>query len=249
MGAVVAAGRRVLPRGYADFGLQLAIWFGFYLVYQVVRGAAGGDPVTALDNGVKVIDIERRLGALFELSVQGFATSSQTLIHLTAWTYWLSQFAVLGVALLWVYLRRNEWFLRFRNTILLANTLGLIGYFLLPTAPPRMFPHLGFVDTLELFSLINHSSAAVEFSSNPYAAMPSLHSADALIVGVIMAAIVSRPLWKALWLAWPAWVWFTVIATGNHFWLDVLGGILVAAVAGLLVFKGPRLLKARARGA
>ncbi|HVM16072.1 MAG TPA: phosphatase PAP2 family protein [Gaiellaceae bacterium] len=241
MGAVVAAGRRALPRGYADFGLQLAIWFGFYLVYQLVRGAAGDDAAAALANGVKVMDFERRLGALFELSVQGFAASSQTLIHLTAWTYWLSQFAVLGIALLWVYLRRNEWFLRFRNTILLANTLGLVGYFLLPTAPPRMFPHLGFVDTLQVFSLIDHSSAAVEFSSNPYAAMPSLHSADALIVGVVMAAIVRRAHWKALWLAWPAWVWFTVIATGNHFWLDVVAGAAVASAAGLIVFRGPRL--------
>lgn len=241
MGDVVAAGRRVLPRGYADFALQLAIWFGFYVVYQVVRGTAGGDPRTAVANGLKVMDAERRLGALFEVSVQGFAISSQTLVHLTAWTYWLSQFAVLGVALLWVYLRRNDWFLRFRNTILVANTLGLVGYFLLPTAPPRMFPHLGFVDTLEKFALIDHSSAAVEFTSNPYAAMPSLHSADALIVGVLMAAIVRRPLWKVLWLAWPAWVWFTVIATGNHYWLDVVGGVLVAAVAGAIVFRGRRL--------
>jgi membrane-associated phospholipid phosphatase len=242
MGAVAAAGRRVLPRGYADFALQLTIWFGFYAVYQVVRGHAGRDATVALENGVWIIDLERRMGTLFELSVQGFATSSQMLVQLTAWTYWLSQFAVLGVALLWVYLRRNDWFLRFRNTILLANTLGLLGYFLVPTAPPRMFPHLGFVDTLEVFSRISHSSAAVEFTSNPYAAMPSLHSADALIVGVLMAAIVRRRAWKALWLAWPAWVWFTVIATGNHYWLDVVGGIAVAAVAGLIVFRGPRLL-------
>jgi membrane-associated phospholipid phosphatase len=241
MDAVVAAGRRVLPHGYADFALQLAIWFGFYLAYQVVRGVAAGDPLVAVENGLRVMDIERRLGALFEVSVQSFVISSQTLIHLTAWTYWLSQFAVLGGALLWVYLRRNDWFLRFRNTILLANSIGLVGYFLLPTAPPRMFPHLGFVDTLEKFSAISHSSAAVEFSSNPYAAMPSLHSAGALIVGVLMAAIVRRRVWKALWLVWPAWVWFTVIATGNHYWLDVVGGILVAATAGAIVFRGWRL--------
>jgi membrane-associated phospholipid phosphatase len=249
MGDVLAAGRRVLPRGYTDLALQLAIWFGFYIAYQVVRGAAGSDPQVAVANGLKVMDIERRLGALFEVSVQGFATSSQTLIHLTAWTYWLSQFAVLGLALLWVYLRRNEWFLRFRNTILLANMLGLVGYFLLPTAPPRMFPHLGFVDTLEKFATINHSSAAIEFTSNPYAAMPSLHSACALIVGVVMAAVVRRRLWKALWLMWPAWVWFTVIATGNHYWLDVAGGIVVAVVSGAIVFRGRRLRPGLARAA
>jgi membrane-associated phospholipid phosphatase len=231
----------VLPRGYADFGLQLSIWFGFYVVYQLVRGAADRDAARALENGLRIVDFEQRLGTLFELSLQGIVISSQTLIHLTAWTYWLSQFAVLGLALLWVYLRRNEWFLRFRNTILLANALGLVGYFLMPTAPPRMFPHLGFVDTLELFALISHSSAAIEFSSNPYAAMPSLHSACAVIVGGVMAVIVRRRVWKALWLAWPLWVWFTVIATGNHFWLDVAAGILVAVVAALVVFRGPRL--------
>ena len=65
--------------------------------------------------------------------------------------------------------------------------------------------------------------------------MPSLHSADALIVGVTMAFVVRRPWAKALWLAWPAWVWFSVMATGNHFWLDIAAGVLVAGVAALLV--------------
>ena len=142
---------------------------------------------------------------------------------------------MLGLTLLWVYLRRNESFLRFRNTILTANLIGLAGYALMPTAPPRMLPELGFVDTLALFSSVNHSSGAVEAASNPYAAMPSLHAADALIVGVVMALIVRRPIFKALWLAWPVWVWFAVMATANHWWLDIAAGVAVAGVAwGLL---------------
>ena len=54
---------------------------------------------------------------------------------------------------------------------------------LLPTAPPRMFPDFGFVDTLARFASLNHGSGLVQLASNPYAAMPSLHPADALIVG------------------------------------------------------------------
>ena len=77
-------------------------------------------------------------------------------------------------------------------------------------------------------------------ASNPYAAMPSLHSADALIVGITMALVVRRPWAKALWLAWPAWVWFSVMATGNHFWLDIAAGVLVAGVAALLVARWRR---------
>jgi len=237
MTGVLAAGRRVLPRGYADFLRQLAIWFGFLLAYQVARGVADRDAARAFENGLTVLDFERRAGALFELSLQGVLSSSELLIELTSWTYWLSQCAVLGIALLWIYLRRNEAFLRFRNMILVANTLGLVGYILLPTAPPRMFPDHGFVDTLAAFSSLNHGSAAVELASNPFAAMPSLHAADSLLVGVVMATLVRRPLAKALWLLWPAWVWFTVLATANHFWLDIAAGVLVAALAAALVLR------------
>ena len=55
--------------------------------------------------------------------------------------------------------------------------------------------------------------------------MPSLHSLDALIVGVVMALAVRSRWAKALWLAWRRWVWFSVMATGNHFWLDIAAGI------------------------
>jgi hypothetical protein len=243
MSTLVAAGRRVLPRGYTDFARQLAIWFGFYVLYQVARGAADRDVAAAFDNGLTVIDVERRMGALWELSLQGVLGSSRLLIQLTSWTYWLSQFAVLGLALLWVYLRRNDHFLRFRDTVLVANVIGLAGYVLLPTAPPRMFPDVGFVDTLARFSSINHSSAAVEFASNPYAAMPSLHAADALIVGVVMATVVRWKPGKLLWLAWPAWVWFTVMATANHFWLDIAAGVAVAAVAAAIVTRYRRVVR------
>jgi membrane-associated phospholipid phosphatase len=242
--ALATVGRRYLPRGWADLGRQLAIWFGFYVAYQLARGAADRDSALAFENGLKVIDIERRLGSLFELSLQGYVASSEVFALLATWTYWLSQFAVLGLALLWVYLRRTESFFRFRNTVLIANLIGLVGYVFLPTAPPRMFPDFGFVDTLAVFSELNHSSAAVEFASNPYAAMPSLHAADALIVGVVMALIVRRTVFKALWLAWPAWVWFTVMATGNHFWLDIAAGVVVAGLGAAVVY-GPSLVRRR----
>jgi membrane-associated phospholipid phosphatase len=69
--------------------------------------------------------------------------------------------------------------------------------------------------------------------------MPSLHAADALIIGISMALIVKRRWAKALWIAWPAWVWFAVMATANHFWLDIAAGILVALIAGAIVYRRP----------
>src|SRR5215218_5904764 len=171
MSVLVSAGRRVLPRGWKDLGRQLAIWFGFLGAYQLARGIADRNPPRAFENGLHVIGIERHANALFELTLQRLVDGSQVLETLVSWTYWNSEFTVMGLALLWVYLRRNEAFTRFRNTILLANVLGLIGYVLLPVAPPRMFASVGFEDTLSQFGGLNHDSGLVELASNPYAAM------------------------------------------------------------------------------
>ena len=233
--------RKILPRGWGDLLFQVIIWFGFLLAYQVARGVADRNPAEAFQNGLTVIDLESRANALFELSFQGIAESYELLAVVTSWTYWLSQFTVLGLALLWVYLRRNDVFPRFRNLVMLANVIGLAGYVLLPTAPPRMFPDFGFVDTLSRFASLNHGSGVIQLASNPYAAMPSLHSADALIVGITMALLVRRWWVKALWLAWAPWVWFAVMATGNHFWLDIAAGVLVAIAAALVLER--RLLR------
>src|SRR6478752_5038226 len=131
MTAIVAAGRRHLPRGWLDLGRQLAIWFGF-------------------------INIEERVGDLFEFTLANLISGSHFLTFVVSWTYWNSEFTVVGLTLLFVYVRRYTYFHRFRNWVLLANTIGLVGYVALPTAPPRMFPTFGFPDTLAEFGGLNH---------------------------------------------------------------------------------------------
>ena len=214
MERVVALGQKVLPRGWRDFWTQLSIWFGFYFTYLAVRHLTDRDPTKAIVNGLRVISLERHLSDhLFELSLARIADSSSTLLTAAAWTYWNSEFTV----------------------------IGLIGFALMPTAPPWMFPGKGFVDG------VNHSSALLQTLGNSYAAMPSLHAADALIVGWFLVTT-SRTIWaKALWAFWPVWVWFCVIATANHYVLDVLAGIGVAVAALLATTWLPRLF-GRLRG-
>ena len=208
---------------------------GFYLVYQVARGVADRSVTDAFQNGEWVLRTERELGALFEPAVQRVVDTSSILVTLTSYTYWLSQFAVVGITLLWVYFRHQERFAGFRNWLIAANLVGLVGYILMPTAPPRMFPEWGFVDTLSQFSSINHDSGFIALASNPYAAMPSLHAMDAFIVGVVMFGLVRSRLAKALWVAWPIWVSFSVISTGNHYWLDILAGIVLALLTAYVL--------------
>jgi membrane-associated phospholipid phosphatase len=246
MAASTATVARRLPRGWAHLALQFAFWIGFYVAYQLARGIADRDGVSAaFANGQWIIDFQRSLGSMMELTFQHAVEQSTLLIQATSLTYWLSQFAVVGLALTWVYLRAHERFYGFRNMLIAGNLIGLIGYVLIPTAPPRMFPGAGFSDTLAAHSTVNHSSTFVAFASNPYAAMPSLHALDALIVSVVMATVVRRRWAKLLWLAWAPWVWFAVMATGNHFWLDVAAGVVVAGLAAAIVYRPWRLLRAR----
>ncbi len=54
---------------------------------------------------------------------------------------------------------------------------------------------------------------------------------------MILSSVVRNRFGKALWLVWPLWVSFAVMATGNHFWLDVAAGILLGTVALAIVYQ------------
>jgi PAP2 superfamily len=224
-----------LPRGRRDFAFQIALWLGWVLAYQVARGLADHGAAEAIRNGERVVRLERWFGWFFEPELQRrLLGAGGTMLHAANWTYWLSQFVVLSLALLWVYLRRYPAFIRFRNWVLLTNMLGLVVYVSLPTAPPRLLPWEGFVDTLAQREELNQGTGLVQLVANEYAAMPSLHAADALIVGVTLSsAVASR--WGRLWLLWPVWVSFALMSTANHFWLDVCAGFLLAGIAALLL--------------
>ena len=244
MTSTVAETPRRLPRGWAHLAFQFVIWIGFYFAYQIVRGEADRSVAHAFQNGEWVLHTEDHLGALFEPAVQRVVDTSSILVTLTSYTYWLSQFAVVFATLAWVYFRHHERFAGFRNWLIIANLVGLVGYIVMPTAPPRMFPEWGFVDTLGQYSSINHDSGLIAAAANPYAAMPSLHAADSLIVGITMATVCKRWWVRGLWLLWPSWVWFAVMASGNHFWLDCVAGIVVALLAAAVLQRG-KLLRPR----
>ena len=99
-----------------------------------------------------------------------------------------SQFAITIAFLVWLYLFRNETFYFVRNMFMASMGLALIGYTLFPTAPPRLYPQYGFVDTITDLSNVNHDSAIVKVFINPYAAVPSMHCAFAMMIGATGAA-------------------------------------------------------------
>ena len=70
---------------------------------------------------------------------------------------------------------------------------------------------------------------------NPYAAMPSLHTATAILVGATGVLVARHLLVKLMWALYPALVVFSIVATANHFFLDAVAGAGVLAVALTIV--------------
>jgi PAP2 superfamily protein len=170
----------LLPRGPLDLVRQIAIVSLFDIAYELSRVVATGDRGAAFAHARSVVGTERSLGIFRELSVQRFALHAPGIVlDVANWTYFNAQFTVTFAFLLWAYLRHTDRYTTIRNTVIAADAIGLIGYLGYPTAPPRMLPRLGFTDTLNQ-AAVNHHSGAIASLANPYAAMPSLHTAYAL---------------------------------------------------------------------
>jgi membrane-associated phospholipid phosphatase len=223
-----------LPRGWGDLFRQLALFGLVDLAYDVVRGVADGKHQVAFAHGQDIINLERSTHTFFEPHLQSLILPAQFLVDAANEVYMNSQFAITISFLVCLYLFRNEYFCFVRNMFIVSMVFALVGYALYPTAPPRLFPQYGFVDTLTDFSGVNHDSALVKVFVNPYAAMPSMHCAFALMVGGTGFVVARRLLTKVLWTLWPLLVMFAVVVTANHYWIDVAAGALVAVASGLV---------------
>lgn len=231
-----------LPKGWGDLGRQVAILVSVDLAYTAVRGIADGERSIAMTHGQQVIDLERSTHTFFEPSLQAFFLPAQGVIDVANQIYLNAQFSIALGFLVWLYLFHNQAYYFVRNMFVVSMGLALVGYSLFPTAPPRMYPQYGFVDTLNAFAGVNHDSALAKSFINPYAAVPSMHCAFAMMIGC-SGVMVCRHWWsKAWWAFWPLLVSWVTIVTANHYWVDAALGWMVALCAALVA---QRLAQAR----
>ncbi len=222
-----------LPKGWGDLGRQVVVLVGVDLAYTFVRGIADGEKSIAIVHGQQVIDLERSTHTFFEPGLQAFFLPAQGVIDVANQIYLNAQFSIALGFLVWLYLFRNESYYFVRNMFVVSMCLALIGYIGYPTAPPRMFPEHGFVDTITDFSNVNHDSALAKVFINPYAAVPSMHCAFALMIGATGFRVCRHWLPRAFWVTWPLLIAWVVIVTANHFWVDGAFGLLVAALSAV----------------
>jgi hypothetical protein len=220
-----------LPHGYGDAGRQLGLFVLAELSYEAVRGVADGARSQAFINGQNVIDFEKGTHTFFEPAFQKLFLDHRWIVDFANFMYMNSHFVVTTVFLVWLYLFRNSSFYFVRNMFLVAMGLAVVGYALLPTAPPRLFPE--FTDTITDYAQVNHDSGLVKLFINPYAAIPSMHVAFSTMIGITGVLISRHTIAKVLWAAYPVLVFWVVVVTANHFWVDGAIGLLVAALSAV----------------
>lgn len=226
-----------LPRGWSDLLLQLALFFCAYQGYQLVRGMSEGREALAFANADRIMDAERSLGLFFEPGLQSAMLDFGWVVDFTNWMYVNSHFVVTTSFLAWLYLFRNDHFYFVRNMFMVAMLLALTGYLAFPTAPPRLVPGEGFVDTIATFTALEQDSNAVSLLVNRYAAVPSMHIGFASMIAVPAFLLVRSRVAKGAWVVYPILVFFVIVVTGNHFWFDAVAGAVVAGVAATIAHR------------
>jgi PAP2 superfamily len=224
---------RLLPKGLWDAGLQFLLFFAAYNAYQLVRGMADGQKEVAFTNADRLIDIERSTGTFFEPGLQQSLLDQRWLIDAANFMYMNSHFVITTGFLAWLYLFRNDHFYFVRNMFMVAMGLALVIYAAYPTAPPRLIPEEGFADTIAVFTGVTQDDKTVSLLVNQYAAVPSMHIAFSLMIAVPAAALAQYRAVRTAWSLYPLLVFFVIVVTGNHFWLDAAAGAAVASVAAV----------------
>ena len=148
------------------------------------------------------MDVERALGLFFEPGLQAWAQGEDWIVTGANWMYVNSHFVVTTTFLIWLYMARNHAFYYVRNMFMIAMGLALVGYMAFPTAPPRYLPEWGFTDTVAAFvGEAAEQSANVLY--NPFAAVPSMHVAFALMIADPRRQARAQPRAQAAWAALP----------------------------------------------
>jgi hypothetical protein len=223
------AAARTVVMIVANIGLFMILFQAYKMVRkQFIQRAE----TVAYDNAIQIIDLEKRLHVFFELDLQKWVLGHEWLIRTLNYyySYFMWTFYVCCVAAIILAPAR---FLRYRRVFLLSMVLALPWYAIYPLAPPRFMDSHGypFVDTLMVYGPMYFKEGGL-VTANQYAAMPSMHIGWTTIGAFMLAA--AFPWYRIgaiIGAMHVTMMVITVMATGNHYFLDAVGGWLVVLAA------------------
>jgi hypothetical protein len=231
--------------------MELIAIASLYGLYTGIRGVKSDDLDAADDTARQLLHLER----VWHLNPEH--PLNNLLVHVTAlavpacYFYATLHYIVTPAVLIWMYRRNPSHYRRARSTILLTTILGLVGFWLLPTTPPRLLADAGFHDTMAQVHgwgwWGDDASAPRGLGglTNQYAAMPSLHCGWALWCGFLLARHARHRAVRVIGALYPVGTTLVVMSTGNHYFLDAVGGVVDVILAAAIVLLVGRVLPRR----
>ncbi len=247
---VPATASRLVSALRAHWVVELGVLAGLFAAYNLIRAAQGDDAGAAMAHSRWVLGLEGDVFRHVEVPLNAWMGTSPVVAVAACYFYALMHYVVTPTVLLLT--RRAGGWLYWRGywAIVLASAIALAVYAAWPMAPPRLVPDLGIADVMRDYSAYGWWGSAASAprgigdATNQYAAMPSLHFGWSLWCAVQLWGLPSR-LWRVPAVAYPVLQVLVVLATGNHFLLDVVGGAAVVTLAYLAVALGRHLLLSR----
>jgi PAP2 superfamily len=221
------------------------------LAYFAIRNVTVGSAHDAFENGRSLVHVEETLHLDWEERVQDEVTPRDWLVVLVNWVYIWGHWPVIITSAILLYRHRRDRYYLLRNAMFVSAAVGFTFFILFPVAPPRLL-ELGLVDTVTEESNA-YRALQPPGLTNQYAAFPSLHAGWNVLLGIAVYGVTASVVVRALAVLGPAAMVFAVVATANHFVVDVAGGV-AAVLVGLAAahYAGPPVARltrsARERG-
>src|SRR5262245_10226501 len=161
--------------------LELVSIASLYGLYTAVRGLKSDNLASADATGRELLRLENLWHLNPEHTLNDLLAQVTALAVPACYFYATLHYILTPAVLIWMYGRRPAHYRVARSTILLATILGLVGFWLLPTTPPRLLDGAGYHDTMAEVSSWGwwggdaSAPRGMGGLTNQYAAMPSLH--------------------------------------------------------------------------
>ncbi len=225
--------------------LELGVIVFLGWIYDWLQNLAPVRLGLALHNGESVLSFEQRFHIAPERYLDTWLNHHYLLAYVSSDFYDNAIFGVTLALAAWIWWRRPDLYRPLRNDLVLANLIGFAVFWLFPVAPPRMLP--GFTDIVEKVGGLGSWHNALISHADQLAAMPSMHLAWAVWCSLVVWRLAGKEGWRkvalALGILYPVATAWVVIATGNHYLMDVLAGTAVTAVSVAAVELGPKLVR------
>jgi len=207
---------------------EIAIVTALYALWRLCGEITLMGTEDARSRALSIWHVERWMHLPSELTLQRWTLHALWLVRFANVYYIIFHVVPVGVLLVWLFFRHRDQYPTWRNLLFFISIVCALIQ-LVPLAPPRLFPELGFIDTGAVYGPRVYDSG----ESGQLAAMPSLHVGWAVLIGIAVV-MVSTSKWRWVVLAHPILTVFAVTVTAYHWLLDgiVAVAILLVAMAG-----------------